>query len=90
MKPTMEQIMKDINSLQETVRAYDAAEKQLSERESDEGKRILSDRLAYLTYEIRRKYKLTSQYFFVAECAAQNKYEKEYEKEENYDAARYY
>ena len=76
MKPTMEQIMKDINSLQETVRA---AEKQ---RESDEGKKILSDRLAYLTYEIRRKYKLTSQYFFVAECAAQKKYEKEYEKEE--------
>jgi len=79
MKPTMEQIMKDINSLQETVKAYDAAEKQ---RESDEGKRILSDRLAYLTYEIRRKYKLTSGYFFVAECAAQKKYEKEYEKEE--------
>lgn len=80
MKPTMEQIMKDINSLQETVRAYDAAEKQLSERESDEGKRILSDRLAYLTYEIRRKYKLTSQYFFISECSAQKKYEKEYEK----------
>lgn len=80
MKPTIEQIMKDINSLQETVRAYDAAEKQLGERESDEGKRILSDRLAYLTYEIRRKYKLTSQYFFIAECAAQKKYDERYDR----------
>lgn len=72
MKPTMEQIMKDIGCLQEIIRA---AEKQ---GESSEGKKILSDRLAYLTYEIRRKYELTSQYFFVAECAAQKKYEKEY------------
>lgn len=81
MKPTMEQIMKDINSLQETVRAYDAAEKQLDKRESDEGKRILSDRLAYLTYEIRRKYDLTSGYFLVAECSAQKKYDERHDEE---------
>ena len=80
MKPTMEQIMKDINNLQETVKAYDAAERNFDEHERSEGKEILSDKLAYLTYEIRRKYELTSRYFFISETRAQNKYEKEYEK----------
>lgn len=82
MKPTIEQVMKDINSLQETVRAFDAAEKQLDGREISEGRRILSNRLAYLTYEIRRKYELTSQYFFIAEMNAHKKYCENYEEED--------
>lgn len=82
MKPSIEQIMKDINSLQETVRAYDAARKQLDKNESDEGKRILSDRLAYLTYEIRQTYELTSRYFFVAETNAHEKYCSTYEEDD--------
>jgi hypothetical protein len=75
MKPTSTKIIEDLNRLISTVRiAGDNAM-------NDDGKKRLSDMIAYTCYELRRKYELTSQYFFIAECNAQRKYGEEYDKE---------
>lgn len=76
MRPTAERIIDDLQRLQDTIRI--AGENSLA----DNGKRALSETIAYTCYEIRRKYELTSQYFFIAECAAHKKYDEEYDKEE--------
>ena len=75
MKPTSTKIIEDLNRLISTVRI--AGDNPLN----DSGKRTLSEISAYINYEIRRKYELTSQYFFIAECSAHKKYDEEYEKE---------
>ena len=76
MRPTAERIIEDLQRLQDTIRI--AGENSLD----DNGKRALSETIAYTCYEIRRKYELTSQYFFIAECTAHKKYDEEYDKEE--------
>lgn len=76
MRPTSERIIEDLNRVQDIVRI--AGENSLD----DNGKRRLSEIIAYTCYEIRRKYELTSQYFFIAECSAHKKYDEEYDKEE--------
>lgn len=75
MRPASMKIIEDLNRLISTVRI--AGDNPLD----DEGKKAMSDFIAYTCYELRRKYELTSQYFFIAECAAQRKYSEEYEKE---------
>lgn len=74
MKPTSTKIIEDLNRLISTVRI--AGDNPLD----DEGKKAMSDFIAYTCYELRRKYELTSQYFFIAECNAQRKYGEEYDK----------
>ena len=73
MKPTSTKIIEDLNRLISTVRI--AGDNPLN----DSGKRTLSEISAYINYEIRRKYELTSQYFFIAECSAHKKYDEEYD-----------
>lgn len=68
-------LIEDLNRLISTVKI--AGDNPLD----DEGKKEMSEFIAYTCYELRRKYELTSQYFFIAECAAQRKYSEEYEKE---------
>ena len=75
MRPTSTKIIEDLNRLISTVRI--AGDNPLD----DEGKKEMSDFIAYTCYELRRKYELTSQYFFIAECSAHKKYDEEYEKE---------
>ena len=75
MRPTSTKIIEDIRRLQETVEMIG------DNAMNDDGKKRLSDMIAYTCYELRRKYELTSQYFFIAECTAQRKYSEEYEKE---------
>lgn len=75
MRPTSEKLIEDLNRLSNTVRI--AGDNALD----DNDKKAMSDMIAYTCYELRRKYELTSQYFFIAECAAQRKYSEEYEKE---------
>ena len=76
MKPTSTKIIEDLYRLISTVRI--AGDNPLD----DEGKKAMSDFIAYTCYELRRKYELTSQYFFIAECSAHKKYDEEYDKEE--------
>lgn len=76
MRPTSTKIIEDLNRLISTVRI--AGDNPLD----DEGKKEMSDFIAYTCYELRRKYELTSQYFFIAECSAHKKYDEEYDKEE--------
>lgn len=76
MRPTSERIIEDLNRVQDIVRI--AGENSLD----DNGKKRLSEIIAYTCYEIRRKYELTSQYYFIAECTAHKKYDEEYDKEE--------
>ena len=73
MRPTSKKIIEDIRRLQETVEMIG------DNAMNDDGKKRLSDMIAYTCYELRRKYELTSQYFFVAECAAHKKYDREYD-----------
>lgn len=73
MRPTSERIIEDLNRVQDIVRI--AGENSLD----DNGKRRLSEIIAYTCYELRRKYELTSQYFFIAECEAHKKYDREYD-----------
>lgn len=73
MRPTSMKLIEDIRRLQETVEMIG------DNTMNDDGKKRLSDMIAYTCYELRRKYELTSQYFFIAECEAQKKYSKEYE-----------
>lgn len=75
MRPTSTKIIEDLNRLISTVRI--AGDNPLD----DEGKKAMSDFIAYTCYELRRKYELTSQYFFIAECEAHKKYDEEYDKE---------
>lgn len=75
MRPTSMKLIEDLNRLINTVKI--AGDNPLD----DEGKKEMSDFIAYTCYELRRKYELTSQYFFIAECNAQRKYGEEYEKE---------
>jgi hypothetical protein len=75
MRPTSERILEDSKRIQDTIRI--AGDNALD----DNGKRALSEMIAYYCYEIRRKYELTSQYFFIAECSAHKKYDEEYDKE---------
>ena len=75
MRPTSTKIIEDINRIINTVRI--AGDNALD----NDGKKAMSDMIAYNCYELRRKYELTSQYFFIAECSAQRKYSEEYEKE---------
>lgn len=76
MKPEARKIMDDLEMLQRIVRlANDNAM-------CDKNKETLSEMLAYTCYEIRRKYELTSMYFYVAEDKAHKKYRKEYGEEE--------
>ena len=76
MRPTAERIIEDLQRLQDTIRI--AGDNPLN----DSGKRTLSEISAYINYEIRRKYELTSQYFFIAECSAHKKYDSEYDEQE--------
>lgn len=76
MRPLAEKITEDLNRVTSMI------EKAGNNALDDNDKRELSDILAYTCYEIRRKYELTSQYFFIAECSAQKKYGKEYDNEE--------
>lgn len=76
MRPTSTKIIEDLNRLISTVRI--AGDNSLD----DEGKKEMADFIAYTCYELRRKYELTSQYFFIAECTAHKKYDEEYDKEE--------
>lgn len=69
-------LIEDIRRLQETVEMIG------DNAMNDAGKKRLSDMIAYTCYELRRKYELTSQYFFIAECSAHKKYDEEYDKEE--------
>lgn len=74
MRPTSMKLIEDIRRLQETVEMIG------DNAMNDDGKKRLSDMIAYTCYELRRKYELTSQYFFIAECNAQRKYGEEYDK----------
>ena len=75
MRPTSMKLIEDLNRLISTVKI--AGDNPLD----DEGKKEMADFIAYTCYELRRKYELTSQYFFIAECSAHKKYDEEYEKE---------
>lgn len=75
MRPTAERILEDSKRIQDTIKI--AGDNALD----DNGKRALSEMIAYYCYEIRRKYELTSSYFFIAECTAHKKYDEEYDKE---------
>lgn len=68
----METIMEDINSLVEKVR--DTGEKV----PEDIQRIVLAEHIAYLTYELRRKYKLTSDVYLIAEGKAIKTYENKY------------
>ncbi len=74
MRPTSMKLIEDIRRLQETVEMIG------DNAMNDDGKKRLSDMIAYTCYELRRKYELTSQYFFIAERNAQKKYGEEYDK----------
>ena len=73
MRPTSTKIIEDINRIINTVRI--AGDNALD----DDGKKAMSDMIAFNCYELRRKYELTSQYFFIAECSAHKKYDEEYD-----------
>lgn len=72
MRPTSERIIEDLQRLQDTIRI--AGDNPLN----DSGKRTLSEISAYINYEIRRKYDLTSLYWCVSEDKAAHRYKDEY------------
>ena len=76
MRPTTNKIIDDLSRITSMI------ENAGNSAIDDNDKRELSDILAYTCYEIRRKYELTSQYFFIAECSAHKKYDEEYDKAE--------
>lgn len=75
MGVSIETIMSDMNALAERVRNTDVEQLDYTDRV------ILSNELAYLTYEIRRKYKLYSDVYIVAEDKAAKRYARKYGEE---------
>lgn len=75
MKATLETVFEDMNELQTILRMAGEDPKRLN---SDQ-KMIMSETLAFLVYEVRRKYELTSGLYCIAENQATKKYSKIYE-----------
>ena len=72
MKPTKEKIISDLGRLSEMVEKYG------DESFPEEEKTDFSTELAYVLYEIRRKYELISRFYTVGEISAIKKYDREY------------
>lgn len=76
MKPTSMKLIEDLNRLNSTVQI--AGDNELDHN----GKKAMAEQIACICTELRRKYEITSQYFFIAEVNANKKYSEEYGEEE--------
>ena len=70
MKATLESIFEDMNELEKIMRKIGNEPKRINADEI----MIMATSLAFLVYEVRRKYELTSGYYCIAEDQAQKKY----------------
>ena len=73
MKPTKEKIISDLSHLSEMVEKYG------DEFLPEEDKTDFSTELAYVLYEIRRKYELISRFYVPGECLAIKRYSNDYD-----------
>lgn len=76
MKATLESIFADMNELERIMRNIGDEPKRMNEDEI----MIMATELAFLVYEVRRKYELTSGYYCIAENQAQKKYSMIYDR----------
>ena len=80
MEPTVSKIFEDVNRLEELMsELYLRKKKNPTDIAKDQ--KELSDCLAFVVYEIRRKYELTSGLYCVSEHMAYERYRSEYGEE---------